>query len=392
MKKAAFILCLALTLTVLSGCWDSQELDTIFIVTGLGLDTAPAAGEVTVSAQIATVAGGGSGSASGGQDQGKQGGGSSIIMEATGDSVLASLERIRHKSARMLFLHHNQIIVFGRTLSQSGIQEHMDVFLRDEETRLETLVLVADGTAQEVLDASPNQDANSSMAATRLVAQHREISDVMSVNLLKLISKLISKTGAPAIPIVEVVKQGDKAELELSRMAVFKRDRMVGELKWEETLGYIWAMGNVHSGLLELPMAQGMAVMNIVDGKSEVTPALSPEGVPSLGLRLEVLLDLEEANGFGEVTMKELEPLLLEEAAKVIRRQTLACYQVTQQLDADIYGFWEYFHRTFPRQWKELEPRWDELYPRMPMEISIKAVLVGTGKTALTLDMEENKK
>jgi Ger(x)C family germination protein len=212
------------------------------------------------------------------------------------------------------------------------------------------------------------------------------------VNLLKLVSKLLSKTGAPAIPILSVMKKGDTAELEISRMAVFKRDRMVGELDWEETVGYIFAMGNVHEGFLKIPMDQGMAVMSIVEGKSEVTPTLSAEGKPSLGIKLDVLLDMKETNGFGQVQLKEIQDLLLGEAANIIREQTLKCYQKTQQLNADIYGFSDQFHRKYPGRWKELEQEWDTLYPGMPMDISVKTTLVSTGKTSLTLDMEENRK
>ncbi len=391
MKKPLCIFMVLAVLFGMTGCWDSHELDTIFIVTGLGLDTGEQPDEVNVGVQIVRVAGGSDGSgasdSSGGGD-----GGSSISLEASGKSVLAALSTLRHESTRTLFLHHNQMIVFGKELAQQGIQKHLDMFLRDEETRMETLVLVADGKAKEVLSTELDQDKLSGVAVTRMMRQYANISVYLNVNMLHLVSKLLQKTTAPLIPIVEVKGEGEKKRLDISRMAVFKDDRMVGELDWDEITGYLWAMGDINEGILEISTEKGTVSMNIIQVSSKSVPVLQADGRIGVILDIDTVLDIEEMNGFGDVKLGELHNMLMQEAQKTVEQRVYTTFEKARQLNADIYGYGGKFHIKYPKQWKDLEQRWDTVYPSMQLVLRVKTHISGTGKTSLTLDMEEKKK
>lgn len=391
MKK---LICVLLILAVsfsITGCWDSNELDTLFIVTGMGMDAGEAEDEVKVSVQIVHVTGGESNSGSSSGSGGGGSSGSSILLEGSGKSVLAAISSLRHESTRKLFLHHNQMIVFGREAAKQGIQKHLDLFLRDEETRLETLVLVADGDAKEVLSAELDQDKVSGIAVTRMMREFANTSSYLSVSMLSLLIKMMQKTTSPLIPIVEVVKEKDKARLNISRMAVLKDDRMVGELNWDEVTGYLWAMGQINEGILEIATEKGTAAMNIIQAQSKAVPVLQADGRAGVILNIDTVLDFEELSGFGDMKLDELYTMLTQEAKKTIEQRVYTTFQKTQQLNTDIYGYGGKFNIKYPKQWKELEQQWDAVYPTLQLVLSVKARIVGTGNTALTLDMEENK-
>ncbi len=434
MKK---LVCVFLTLTVLfgiTGCWDSHELDTMFFVTGIGLDTVGnisgntagntggntsgdaggntsgsaggntsgnaggQTGEVDVSVQIAKIAGGSSGSgASGGISSGSGGssgdsGSSGILLEASGKSVLAAISTMRRESTRTLFLQHNQMIVFGKELAQKGIQEHLDLFLRDEESRMETLVLVADGKAKDVLSAELDQDKLSGVAVFRIMRQYATISTYLNVNMLTLVSRLLKKTAAPLLPIVEVQEENQKKKLVISRMAVFKHDRMVGELNWDEITGYLWTMGQINDGILEISTDKGTVSMNIIQASSKLTPVMQSDGRMGVLLNIDTVLDFEELNGFGDVKLEELHGMLTQEAEKTIANRVSTTFGKTTQLNADIYEFGDKFRIKYPKQWKSIEQQWDTLYPSLQLVLNVKAHIVGTGETGFSLDMEEKQK
>ncbi len=391
MKRAIFALLLLALLLSVTGCWDSRELDTLFIVTGLGLDTSQQPDELAVNMQIVKVSGNETGSGSqksGGSGDNK----SEILLEASGKSVLAAISTLRHESTRTLFLQHNQIIVFGKELAQKGIQKNLDFFLRDEEARMETLVLVADGKAREVLDAQLDQDKNSGIAVTRIIREFSKTSAHLKVDMLDLISKLLQKTTAPTIPIVEVIKEGDQTKVRVAKMAIFKGDRMVGEMEWDEVTGYLWIMGEINDGTLELVTEKGTAVLNILQAHNTTTPVLADDGRIGVILHVDTTLDIEELNGFGDLTLKELYTYLIQEATKAIEGRIYTTYEKTRQLNTDIYGFGGMFHIKYPKQWKTIEQQWDTLFPGLQLVLSVKAHLTGTGKTAFSLDMEENQK
>jgi spore germination protein KC len=391
------VLCVLLTFAVLltiTGCWDSKELDTLYFVTGVGLDSSDTDGTIDVNMQIARVT---QGSASGsGMQQGSSGGGgggesSFILLGASGKSVLEALSTLRHESSRTLFLHHNQMIVIGRDLAQKGVQNHLDLFLRDEETRMEALVLVADGKAKDILSAKLNQDKLSGIAVAKMLTQYKTISSHLSVNMLGFISKLLQKTVAPIAPIVEIKKQGDTENLEISKMAVFKGDRMVGELNWDEITGYLWALGEINEGILELSLDKGTAALNIIKANSTATPVLQSDGRYGIIMKIETNLDIEELNGFGQMKLKEIYDLLIQESTKRIEQRVYTTFQKAQQLNSDIYEYSDAFHIKYPKLWKELEKQWETIFPSLQLVLTVNVKLSGTGKTSFSLEMEENK-
>ncbi len=390
MKKLAFVLVALFVLLGVTGCWDNRELDTLFIVTALGLDAAENEEEVGVSVQIVRVSDGNSGGSSG--SGGGEDGGSSILLEASGKSVLAAVSTLRHESTRSLYLHHNQMIIFGREVAIHGIQHHLDLFLRDEETRMETLVLVAQDKAKDVIDAELNQDKLSGIAVTRMMQQYANTSKYLSVNMLNLVSKILQKTTSPLIPMVEVIKEEDKEKLNISKMAVLKGDRMVGELSWEEVTGYLWAMGEINEGILEIATENGTVAMSIIQASSKTVPVLQPDGAAGVIMEIDTTLDIEELNGFGDMKMEELHSMLIKEATQAIEQRVYTTFDKTRQMNTDIYGYGGMYHIKYPKQWESLEQQWDAIYPALRLVLNVKTHIVGTGKTAITLDMEEKKK
>ena len=396
MKK---LLCAVITVIIafsVTGCWDSRELDTLFIVTGVGLDAAENQDELDVNVQIVRIADGGQ--SSGGVPGGGGGGGGSndknsniILLEARGKSVLAALSTLRHESTRVLFLHHNQMIVFGKEQAQRGIEKNIDIFLRDEETRMETLVFVADGEAKEILAANLDQDKVSGVAAARIIRQYGAISSYFNVNMLKLVSALLQKTTAPLIPIIAVKKEENETKLEISKMAVFKEDKMTGEMNWDEITGFLWFKGDINEGILELSLEKGTAALNILQAQSTMEPVLQPDGRIGVKLNVDSTVDIEELNGFGELKMEDVYSLLIQESKKKIEERISTTFEKTKEMNADIYGIGGAFHIKYPKLWTNIAQEWDVLYPKMQLVLNVHVRLAGTGKTGMSLEMEENQ-
>jgi spore germination protein KC len=210
--------------------------------------------------------------------------------------------------------------------------------------------------------------------------------------MLTLVSKLLQKTTAPLIPIVNVQEENKRKTLVISRMAVFKRDRMVGELNWDEVTGYLWVMGQINEGILELTTDKGTVSMNIISASNTLTPVIQSDGRIGVLLNIDSVLDFEELNGFGDMKLEELHAMLTQEATKTIEQRVYTTFEKTKQLNADIYGFGGKFRIKYPKQWKSIEQQWDTLYPSLQLVLNVKAHIVGTGKTGLSLDMEEKQK
>ncbi|MDD4753103.1 MAG: Ger(x)C family spore germination protein, partial [Desulfitobacteriaceae bacterium] len=130
MAKKTFLFIIFITLAFGSiACWDRQELDTLAIVLGLGIDKAVTPEEIEMTAQI--VKPGEINGSSEGQGQSN----CFINLTATGDTSFRTVRNFTFQSSRKFLWSHNNIIIFGEDLAKEGLEKYIDLFMRDSEAR-----------------------------------------------------------------------------------------------------------------------------------------------------------------------------------------------------------------------------------------------------------------
>lgn len=366
-----------LTLT-LPGCWDARELDTLSIVAGVGIDKAEDPGQYDFTVQIGKAQKSTKGGSDGGQEE------PYIMMTAKDKTLLLAFEQLRLKSSRELFLHPNQVVVFGKDLAKEGLQPVLDMFLRYHESRLQVWVLVADTTASELLNTKTKQEPITAVAMTRLLDSEAGISKYYGTKMIDLVSRLTDKGTSAVIPLIASEEENQRVALVGS--AIFRDDRMVGELDVDETRGYIMAMGDMYDGILEVPMEEGTAVLQITSLLSQIKPKLSNGGV-TIEMKIMAVLAVGELQGFTGMKMDELFPKIKQAALQSIMRVVTKTFKRSQELQADIFGFGNLIYQEYPKEWKAMKDNWNNIYPGITLNITVNGQLTNTGKTGDSLNM-----
>ncbi len=383
-KHAVSLLILFVYILGMAGCWDARELDTLSIVAGVGIDASSRQGEYDFTLQVGKAQKTKSDGNSGGQDT------PYLLMTTTGKTMLLALEQFRFKSSRELFLHPNQVIIFGKDLAGQGIGPVLDMFLRDHESRLEVWALVADGTAKDILSADTKQEPIPAAAIERLMQNASGISKYYGTEMIELFSRLADKGTSTIIPIVKKVEEPGNTGLALSGCAVFNDDKMIGTLNEDETQGYIFAMGDVEDGILDVPMPDGTAVMEISSLSSHFIPILK-DGKVSIELYTDVLLAVGELQGFKNKKMDELLPQIEKAAATQIAQNIANTFAKTQSLKADIYGYGISIYKKYPKEWEKMKDDWDNIYSGIELKLKVQTQLSNTGLVADSLEMRGTK-
>ncbi len=384
-RRRAALLLLGLSLSaLLSGCWDKKELDMLFIVTGVALDAGKTPEEIDITLQVGRT---NSDTAGTGDVRSQEN--PFILLKAKSDTIENGIMDINRDSSRTVFLHHNQVVLFGAALAQRGIRERLDLFMRNHETRLEVPVVVAEGRAEKVLATKMDQDKLTGLFLARLLWDLHAVSPELRVRLLDVVSRLLDGSSAPVATMFKIVEVDGKDKIRMTGLALFHKDQMVGSLNNAETHGYIWAMGNVEGCGLEVKDTQGRAVLRITRLDSVREVGLRPDGGARASLSVTADLGISELVGFQSMDPLELISHLSGMAEREIRRQILETFAVTRRFNTDIYRFGVSLHRKYPQEWKAMKERWDELYPDMEMDVRVKVKILGTGKTVPSLEMEE---
>lgn len=376
LKNKLILLFLLLALFLCSGCWDHHELDEITLISGAAFDLAKSKDNISLTAQIIDVGAIATG--------GKAGEGDSFWnISSEGKTVFDAVRNCTHQSPRKLFWGHSQVIIFSQELSQKGIKEYIDFFLRDPESRNTAWIIVSEEKADEILNVKTRLENIPAMNLAQLVQGRSATSFSVGVDLQEFATRILSKTTAPVASFIKIINDGKEKKLFLTGTAVFNNDlEMVGKLNEQETRGLLWVLGEVKSGIIviESPDCTGKTSLEIIKASSKIQAEIKGEN-------LKIIIKVKETGNLGEDNCSKdiLDPKvwknLEKNKAAVIHKEIMLALNKARELNTDIFGFGDTISKKYPRQWKELEPRWEEIFPSLEVEVSVESKLNLSGMT-----------
>ena len=360
------IICILLVLSI-AGCWNRRELNTFSILIGSGIDKAEEVGMILLTAQVVKVA-----------ELKKDGGGDAdpySTIETAGKSVFDALRNLTKETNRKIYLPHSQILIFGEEIAAEGVRSYVDFYVRDHEPRLREKVLVCKGKVREILEAKSDIEKIPAMGISKLVDAQSATSQATEVTLKDFSSRLMSKTTAPVAPMIQKVGEGEDEVLHISGMAIFKQDKLVGELIGSEARGLLWVIDKIKSGIIvvDCPYTEeeGSLSLEIIRAGSKITPEIKEDVI-------HIKVEIKEEGNIGdqecdcELTLEDIISIEKKKAV-VIQGEIISALEIAQELNTDIFGFGDAVHRKYPKEWKDLEKRWDEVFPEVEVEIIVDA-------------------
>ncbi|WP_391209404.1 Ger(x)C family spore germination protein [Psychrobacillus sp. L4] len=377
MKKGIFIL-LILTL-FLSGCWDKRELNELAITVAIGIDKID--DEYLVTAQVAIPS-----------ELSSKGGGPGhsqiTLYKAKATTVYEAIRQLTKSSPRIMYLGHLQMLIIGETLAREGIGDSLDFLARNLEVRWDFYVAIAkDSTAENILNVqTPLESIPAADMFFTLLNSDKTYANTLSVTLLELLKDLDRTGKQPVLTGVHILgdpKSGsDKsnidsiepaAQIEFDGLAVFKKDKLVGWLEEKDTKSFNSVTNHINKSVSTIACPnKGKANIEIQQFNSKMKGKLE-NGKPEVDINIlikgnvgaiECELDLVK-----EETFRTLEKIFEKETKDSIEK---TIKKVQKEVDADIFGFGAAIYHNDPKGWKKIENNWDEEFPDVKVNVSVK--------------------
>ena len=254
MKKGVLILLTTMVLITVVGCWNRRELDTLAIITAVGIDKSQEDGKISVTFQIMkpSEVKASSGSKGSGGSGGSGGSKAVWVFTSTGYTVFDAARNAIMQSDRRLFFPQNKIIVIGEEVARTGIAPLLDFFDRDPEPRRLSWLLIAKGKASDINNAEHEQEKIPARAIEGMVKSSSVSSMAVKMNLNDLLKTVSSPTTDPIAGRIEMINEegGTNKKMRVTGAAVFKKDKLMGFLDRPETRGLNWILGKVNSGII----------------------------------------------------------------------------------------------------------------------------------------------
>ncbi|MFC4767946.1 Ger(x)C family spore germination protein [Effusibacillus consociatus] len=393
MKSFLLFLILCTNMLFLTGCWDRTELNDLALVEGVGIDTTQDKMiELTVQLSIPKAFGGGQGMGGGGGGGGE--GRQTLSRSGKGRTIVDALAILQEKLPRKVFWGHAKAIVIGEKLAKQGVRDELEFFASHPQPRPKSYVFVSKGSAKDVLALLPPLERSSAEVLRELAKSQI----LMKVTFIEFMDMLSGDAGAAALPMIDVLppEKGQK-QLQtiayINRTAIFKKDKMIGEIDDAVTRGVLWLRNEIKQANITVTPkdAEGGISALMIRSRTELIPHID-DGKWKLTVKAvsedDVILNASRWNllnpNFIGMLEKELEKDL-------DNRMELALQKVQKEKNADILGFAEAFHRTYPQEWKKVKDRWDEIFPQVEVTFDTQVRVRRPGKASTPQGIPEKE-
>ena len=376
------VVLLILCCTMLSGCWDKIEIDRKIFVSVIGVDLGKDSGNKKEAKEVKPeypfqgrvqqkklniiygfpdISELGPGKPGTAKDQFINVDAASMedgILEATG------------RSSRSIHVGQTKLVVLGSAVLEDPeiFKEIMDYFERHPNLNKMLQVVVAEGKVEDYVKFQPPMEKNIEYYLSGLMENSKRNATILPVTLNEIII-LLHQNGNCIIPKVSIDKE--KKEIELSGIEVIKNFKSKGMLTPVEVANLEIMRGKVRGGKRVIYKEGHPIDINIEDIDRELKVSGDKNKlVFNIDIRLEGQLRgyYMGKKVFSKDELRSLE----EDFSKSISEECNVIAKVLQnEFAVDPIGLREYVERYKPKLWKQIEPKWEEVYKNAEINIAI---------------------
>ncbi|MDR6551736.1 Ger(x)C family spore germination protein [Paenibacillus qinlingensis] len=381
MKIGWKICLLLLSICVLAGCWDRTELNDLALISALALDQTED-NQIQVTAQILVPQsqdGAGVSGASGGSNGAAR---HTVIRTGKGLNMSDALSKLQRVVPRKLFWGQCKVFIFSKSLAEAGIHDHFDFLIRHPNPREHAYLLVSDGKAADALELFPPIERTSAEVIRKLT----ELQIGIKVTMEQMSMMLKSDSQSAALPFVHILPLAkSSAPFQtipyIMGTAIFKKDKMVGEISEKETRGLLWIINKIKHYTITFTMDEKDSVisLNPVTADIKLIPNIDGDTwIMTIQVRTEGTI-VQNSTHMDPMKPEVINSMNKEFERVVKDRIKLALQVVQDQLKVDVFNFAKVFHRKYPKQWAQVKDNWEALFPKVEVRIDVQANILRTG-------------
>ncbi|GEN53657.1 Ger(x)C family spore germination protein [Halobacillus faecis] len=354
---------LFLSLFLLTGCWDQENLKDRRLINGISYD---------LSAEDPNLIRGGIRAL----NIKSQGGGRIEVKDELLTAEAATTGELGHEVKNhlpgRLDVTKTFIIFIGEELAKKGIYPLLETFYRGNLGYLPSKIVVVKGEAIEILSIEDDE----SPVAFRVLNGIRSAESntiIPEMNLFTIWNKMNNEKIDPIFPLME--KKGEKPNIK--GLALFDQDQYTGKdldarqatllLLMRDDLGFRADVFIPYKNNPEKPYR-----LSIMDLKRDLDTKVSKDGSIKSHLNLKIRTELNE-NPLGESDLKGMEV----QAEEEITRRIEEVITILQEVHSDPLGIGLDIAAKYPEEWRQMD--WEDEYKEVQFKVDVEVEIEKTG-------------
>lgn len=393
MKRIKFLI---LLLPLLSGCYNYRELNELGITTAVSIDYKD--NNFYVIAEVINPIKQ--------QDASSSNNSPFVNYNSSSSSLQDAFRKVVLESPRQLYAAQLEIIVLSEEVVNNHLEEVLEYFARDPESRTEIKIIVA--KTEDSTKAITLQTLLTSLSSSNIIKSLDLQSKVLGMAYPVTLNELLNMYIDPYLEVVlpsmtlygnyeigdekeNITTSSPKAIVKIDGSTITKDNKILGYLDLEES-----KILNLINGKLK----ETIIKMNYYDGYI----IFEPNRI-KVSRELDIKNNIIKINISGYSKTKEIQsnidlkdPKEVEKLNKALNMElekkiTDTFNSIREKYDTDVFGFQELYYRTNYKYFKENCTNWYEnIYPKIKLEVKANVRLYEKGNTLGGLRYERKNK
>ncbi|MFT9494390.1 Ger(x)C family spore germination protein [Anaerosolibacter sp.] len=378
-EKSILLMLLIIGVSFTSGCWNYREIDEMTIVSGVAIDYEDEQFIITIESITPK----------GGQDIDM----TADLTTAEGATIFDAIRNLIMQTGRRVYWAHGKVIVISEEIARAGITPVLDYVTRDAEVRENMwLLLSKEKDARSLLEGRDKMHDTISIHIDDMLQSQKSISKYNAMELWRFLDDLTADGISPTMPMATLkIKGEDKIPL-INGIAIFKKDKMVGELNGIEARSLLLTKGELKGGVFVVPKVGKTSTdvtLEIFKSKTEVKPELK-NGKLMMKIDVKIDVNIAEITGTEDFISEKGRKILQKEAEGMIEAQIESTFnRVQKQWGSDVFDFGGVVQREMPDYWRGNKDDWDEHFANLKTEVNVALNIRGSALTSKPIKVGE---
>ncbi|PWA10416.1 Ger(x)C family spore germination protein [Pueribacillus theae] len=390
LKKSICTFCvILLCLPLLSGCWDSLDIEKSATILGIAIDKvesgdAQETGKIThfdeddlteemirLTAQISVP-----GRIPLGPETGGGGGEQEPVwvLRAIGHTIDDAMLNLQQELADEIFLGHLRIIVVSEEIAREGVERFNDFLRRQPEVRRTTWMVVSKEEAARYMEVAPKLERVPGLYVTAMVDNAVDLGKFPNDFAGIFWSHLSSKGQDGYLPYLKIK---DEDNIEIEGLSYFKGEKMIGVIDPIEIGLFMGAINQKQGGygaFIQVPDTKERVLVR-AERRNTKTKTAIKDGKPEVHLRIRYEGEIEEKT-VGNINIDD--PKIIQKIEKQATKETTAALKKLiaklQEEESDIFGFGERIRAEHPSYWNKqvkTKENWHNIYKDIDIHVEM---------------------
>lgn len=376
-----------ITSMILTGCWDSTEVNNRSIILELAIDKnndysynpdklIDDQNIYTISYTI--------------PDFGKLSGNESLAkdvennIEIQAPTISSSIDDLETKNKNSVSFSHVKAILLGESLlkDEALFKRTLDSLVRDMLIARNVPLIAVNGQAKETTKVENPQQPILGLYIMDYFDNNERAISFFKKQLMGNYIREMDDTGISTLPVFHLEEvEGEKGIVDISGAALIKDYTLVDYLTKEEVRSQLFIEGKIKKSPVVIAYNDTFLTYNIKREKCKLKFNEGPQGIECL-IQIEVEGSISEYLSEGRSkltknqTIEEVKNLIAQEIIKQIN----VGLEKSKSLNVDYFGIGQALYRQKPKLWNKYKDSWNTTtYKNIPISIGVDVGIQSTG-------------